>query len=149
MKQLLLRPRTFHVNLQKSYLVSKLIRDRWLYFMLLPGVFYFLLFKYVPMAGIVIAFQEYSPFKGVTGSKWIGLEHFHLLFGDPVFRMLLKNTLTLSLLNIVFAFPLPIIVALMLNEMKNVAYKRLVQTLIYIPHFMSWVIVIGMFFRIV
>ncbi|MFC5649540.1 ABC transporter permease [Paenibacillus solisilvae] len=146
MKQTVLPPPASHAALKKGDVTGKLIRDRWLYFMLLPGVVYFLVFKYLPMAGIVIAFQEYSPFKGIAGSTWIGLEHFRLLFNDPVFWMLIKNTLALSFLNIIFAFPLPIIVALMLNEMRNLAYKRLVQTMIYIPHFMSWVIVIGMFY---
>ncbi|MFC3798454.1 ABC transporter permease [Cohnella sp. GCM10012308] len=122
--------------------------DRWLYLMLLPGVIYFLLFKYGPMWGIVIAFQDYSPFLGMTGSEWVGMKHFHRLFTDPTFFMLLKNTLLLSLLNIAFVFPMPIILALMLNELRAAKFKRIIQTLIYIPHFMSWVIIVGIFYVI-
>jgi putative aldouronate transport system permease protein len=129
-------------------MLRKMVMDRWLYVMLLPGVIYFLLFKYVPMGGIVVAFQDYSPFQGITGSKWVGVKHFERLFTDPTFFMLLKNTLLLSLMNLAFVFPMPIIIALMLNEMRSAKYKRIVQTMIYIPHFMSWVIVVGIFYVI-
>jgi putative aldouronate transport system permease protein len=122
--------------------------DRWLYIMLLPGVIYFLLFKYGPMWGIIIAFQDYSPFQGMTGSKWVGMKHFIRLFSDPTFFALLRTTLLLSLMNIVFVFPMPIVVALLLNELRTEKFKKVIQTLIYIPHFMSWVIIIGMFFVI-
>ncbi|WP_082927486.1 ABC transporter permease [Paenibacillus oryzisoli] len=123
--------------------------DRWLYLMLLPGIIYFLLFKYGPMWGIVIAFQDYSPFQGMTGSKWVGMKHFHRLFTDPTFFVLLKNTLLLSVMNLAFVFPMPIIFALMLNELRTAKFKRIIQTLIYIPHFMSWVIIVGMFYVII
>ncbi|MDI4646351.1 ABC transporter permease [Cohnella hashimotonis] len=125
-----------------------MMMDRWLYLMLLPGVIFFLLFKYGPMWGIVIAFQDYSPFLGMTGSEWVGMKHFHRLFTDPTFFMLLKNTLLLSLLNIALVFPMPIIFALMLNEVRTAKFKRIIQTLIYIPHFMSWVIIVGIFYVI-
>ncbi|MGG1516601.1 ABC transporter permease subunit [Paenibacillus oryzisoli] len=129
-------------------MLRKMRMDRWLYFMLLPGIIYFLLFKYGPMWGIVIAFQDYSPFQGMTGSKWVGLKHFHRLFTDPTFFMLLKNTLLLSFMNIAFVFPMPILFALLLNELRTVKFKRVIQTLIYIPHFMSWVIIVGVFYVI-
>jgi putative aldouronate transport system permease protein len=116
--------------------------------MLLPGLVYYGLFKYGPMWGIAIAFQDFSPFHGIAGSEWVGLKHFERLFSDPNFFQLLNNTLMLSLLNLVFVFPMPILVALMLNELRHAAYKRVIQTAIYVPHFMSWVIVIGMFFVI-
>jgi putative aldouronate transport system permease protein len=125
-----------------------MVMDRWLYIMLLPGVIYFLIFKYGPMWGIVIAFQNYSPFQGVSGSPWVGFKHFDRLFGDPTFFMLLKNTLLLSILNLVFVFPAPIVIALMLNELRKETFKRWIQTLIYIPHFMSWAIIISMFYVI-
>jgi putative aldouronate transport system permease protein len=128
--------------------LRKIKMDRWLYIMLLPGVIYFLLFKYGPMWGIIIAFQDYSPFQGMTGSKWVGMKHFIRLFSDPTFFALLRNTLLLSLMNIVFVFPMPIVVALLLNELRTEKFKKVIQTLIYIPHFMSWVIIIGMFFVI-
>lgn len=125
---------------------GKLLKDRWLYVMLLPGIVYFFIFKYAPMWGIAIGFQDYSPFQGIAGSKWVGLKHFIRLFSEPVFFMLLKNTLILSLVNLMFVFPMPIVAALMLNELKKEWFKKSVQTLIYIPHFMSWVIIIGMFY---
>ncbi|CAN7612072.1 ABC transporter permease [Paenibacillus sp. LjRoot56] len=127
-------------------LTGKLLKDRWLYLMLLPGIVYFLLFKYGPMWGIAIGFQDYSPFQGMSGSKWVGLKHFIRLFSEPTFFKLLKNTLILSLVNLIIVFPMPIIVALMLNELRKERFKKAIQTLIYIPHFMSWVIIIGMFY---
>ncbi|MCY9393505.1 ABC transporter permease subunit, partial [Bacillus haynesii] len=104
------------------------------------------LFKYVPMWGIVIAFQDYQPFLGITGSEWVGFKHFERLFTEPTFFMLLKNTLILFFLNLVVFFPIPIILALLLNEVRVALFKKFVQTLIYIPHFMSWVIVVSLSF---
>lgn len=127
-------------------LIGKMLKDRWLYLMLSPGIVYFLLFKYGPMWGIAIGFQDYSPFQGITGSKWVGLKHFIRLFTEPIFFNLLKNTLILSLINLIIVFPMPIVVALMLNELRKEKFKKAIQTLIYIPHFMSWVIIIGMFY---
>lgn len=128
--------------------LRKILMDRWLYVMLLPGIIYFILFKYGPMWGIVIAFQDYSPFQGMLSSKWVGMKHFNRLFGDPTFFMLLKNTLLLSMMNLVFVFPMPIVAALLLNELRVERFKRIIQTMIYVPHFMSWAIIIGMFFVI-
>lgn len=121
-------------------------RDHWLYIMALPGILYFILFKYWPMGGVIIAFQDFHPFTGFTGSKWVGLKHFHRLFSDPDFFMLLRNTLLLSVYQLVFAFPAPILLSLMLNELRREWFKRSIQTLVYIPHFMSWVVVVSMFF---
>lgn len=123
--------------------MAVLIRNKWLYAMLLPGLLYFLVFKYLPMWGMLIAFQKYQPFLGIMGSEWIGLAHFERFFGDSDFWMLFRNTLMLALYNIVFFFPLPIILALLLNELRLEAFKRTVQTIIYVPHFISWVVVIG------
>lgn len=111
--------------------------------MIFPGLVYFIIFKYLPMGGLVIAFQDYQPFLGITGSEWVGFKHFIRLFTEPTFMMLLRNTLVLFALNIVIFFPLPIIVALMLNELKNRHLKSWIQTIIYIPHFMSWVIIVS------
>lgn len=111
--------------------------------MIFPGLVYFIIFKYLPMGGLVIAFQDYQPFLGITGSEWVGFKHFIRLFTEPTFMMLLRNTLILFALNIVIFFPLPIIVALMLNELKNRHLKSWIQTIIYIPHFMSWVIIVS------
>ncbi|MFE5321806.1 ABC transporter permease [Paenibacillus sp. NPDC056579] len=112
--------------------------------MLLPGILFFALFKYLPMLGAVIAFQDYQPFAGILKSQWVGIKHFHRFFTDPVFWMLFKNTLLLAVYNLVFFFPLPIILALMLNEVRKEIYKRFIQTIIYIPHFISWVVVAGL-----
>ena len=109
--------------------------------MLIPGAIYFILFRYAPMFGVIMAFQQYSPFQGLLGSRWVGLQHFKTFFTGADFWMLLKNTLWLSFLSLVFYFPAPIILSLFLNEMKNQVFKRTIQTFIYVPHFISWVIV--------
>jgi putative aldouronate transport system permease protein len=118
-----------------------LLRYRWLYLLLLPGLVYFIVFKYLPMYGLTIAFKDYVPFLGYSGSQWVGLEHFEALFTGPDFGRLMVNTLILALLTIVFVFPAPIVVALLLNELRIRVLKRSVQSLIYIPHFLSWTIV--------
>lgn len=122
-------------------LIRRLQRDKWMYLLLLPGVLYFLIFKYVPMWGVVLAFKNYQPFLGFMKSEWVGLEHFRNFFQNPDFVKLLRNTLLLSLYNLIFFFPAPIILALMLNEIRIALYKKAIQTLIYIPHFISMVIV--------
>lgn len=125
----------------KTSLPRRMRRYRWLYFMLIPGVAYFVIFKYWPMYGLRIAFQDYIPFLGYSGSPWVGFKHFIRLFTTPDFSMVMSNTLILAGLNILFVFPAPIIVALLLNELRVSIVKRLVQTAIYIPHFLSWTIV--------
>lgn len=112
-----------------------------LYLMLLPGVIYFILFKYIPMGGIAIAFQNYSPYLGISESQWVGLMHFKNFFAGQDFGKLLMNTLAISFLNLIFYFPMPIIIALFLNEIKHPLYKKTIQTLVYIPHFVSMVVV--------
>ncbi|WP_090823197.1 sugar ABC transporter permease [Paenibacillus sp. yr247] len=119
----------------------KWLTDWELYMLLLPGLAFFLIFKYAPMFGIVMAFQDYSPFQGITGSKWVGFKHFADMFAYDGFWRLLRNTLLISCYNIVFYFPAPIIVALMLNEIRREWFKKSVQTIIYLPHFISWVVV--------
>ena len=122
---------------------SEVKRDRWLYLLLLPGLIYFIVFKYLPMFGIVIAFENYVPFSGVLGSQWVGLKWFQYFFKFPAWINYLKNTLILSVMNLVFYFPAPIILALLLNEMRNVHYKKTLQTMLYVPHFISIVIVVS------
>ena len=121
-------------------------RDRWLYLLLLPGLIYFIVFKYLPMFGIVIAFENYVPYSGVLGSQWVGLKWFQYFFKFPAWINYLKNTLILSVMNLVFYFPAPIILALLLNEMRNVHYKKTLQTMLYVPHFISIVIVVSITF---
>lgn len=135
----------FQTKKQKrnSELKKRLWRNKWLYVMLLPGVLYFIIFKYLPMYGLVISFQDYKPYQGITGSEWVGMEHFKRLFAEPEFFNILKNTLILFGLNLFIYFPVPIILALMLNELRGHFFKRLFQTLVYLPHFMSWVIIVS------
>lgn len=120
--------------------------NKWLYFMVLPGVLYFIVFKYIPMGGLVIAFQDYQPFLGILGSPFVGVKHFMRLFTEDTFVLLLRNTLMIFGLNIAFSFPFPIILALMLNELRQEKLKKGIQTIIYLPHFMSWVIVVSIFY---
>ncbi|WP_019908626.1 ABC transporter permease [Paenibacillus sp. HW567] len=132
-----------------SELKKRLWRNKLLYVMLLPGVLYFVIFKYLPMYGLIISFQDYKPYQGITGSDWVGLKHFQRLFTEPDFLNILGNTLILFGMNILFYFPIPIILALMLNELRGTFFKRTFQTLIYLPHFMSWVIVVSISFVMV
>ncbi|WP_251551589.1 ABC transporter permease [Neobacillus muris] len=123
--------------------LAGMVRNRYLYIMLIPGILFFIIFKYVPMGGIIISFQDYQPFLGIADSPWVGLKHFERLFTEPTFFMLLGNTLLLFALNLLIFFPIPIILALMLNEVRSKFFKSAVQTVIYIPHFMSWVIIVS------
>ncbi|MDF2936006.1 MAG: protein lplB [Paenibacillaceae bacterium] len=123
--------------------LKRIVRNRWLYFMMLPGILYFLIFKYAPMYGVLLAFKNYQPFLGFIDSQWVGMKHFSRFFGDPLFWQLLKNTMILALYNIAFFFPLPIVISLLLNELRMEGYKRVVQTMIYVPHFMSWVVIVS------
>lgn len=121
-----------------------MLRDRYLVLMALPAIAYFLIFHYYPMYGLVIAFQDYSPGKGIWGSTWVGLKHFEQFFGGYYFVRLLGNTLKTSFYSLLWGFPLPIIFALMLNEFREGAFKRTVQTVSYLPHFISLVVTCGM-----
>ncbi len=116
-------------------------RKKYLYIMLIPGVFYFLIFHYVPMYGVLIAFKDFSFKKGILGSDWIGLENFRYMFQLDNFYTVFKNSISLSLLRIVFTFPIPILLALLMNDIKNARYQKFLQTLFYLPHFVSWVVI--------
>ena len=121
-------------------------REVWvLWLIALPGVLHFVIFRYVPLLGNFIAFQDYSIFKGVLGSSWVGFKHFIRMFTFAEFRMILGNTLLLSFYSIVFGFPAPLILSLFLNEIRWTRTKKVVQTVLYLPHFLSWVIVGGLF----
>lgn len=133
-------------SIKRSQLVRDLIRDRWMYLLLFPGILYFVVFKYVPMLGLVMAFQDYKPFTGFINSPWVGFKHFERFFMEPQFWSLFRNTLLLAIYNLVFFFPLPIILALMINEARREMFKRVVQTLLYLPHFISWVVAVGIFY---
>lgn len=116
--------------------------------MIWPGIAFLLLFSYVPMAGVLMAFKEYDIFQGMINSPWVGMRQFKLLADTPDLAMIVRNTLVIALLKLAFIFPAPIVLALMLNEVKRMAFKRVVQTLTYLPHFISWVIVSGLVFSI-
>lgn len=122
----------------------ELKRDRYLYLLALPGILFFIIFKYIPITNLIIGFQNYSPYQGILGSEWVGFEHFTRFFSNPDFWILLRNTLGISVMNLVFFFPAPIILALMMNEVRSQLMKRMVQSLIYIPHFLSWVLIYGL-----
>ncbi|MEK3719405.1 ABC transporter permease [Paenibacillus sp. FSL H8-0034] len=127
----------------RSRVLAILMRDKYLYLLALPGILYIIIFKYVPMWGIVIAFQDYSPYRGVMNSAWVGFEHFNRFFSNPDFMLLFRNTMAINILNLVFYFPLPILVALLLNEVVGNKFKKTVQSIVYLPHFLSWVIIVG------
>ena len=115
-----------------------------LYLMLLPVAIYMILFNYIPMGGLVIAFKNYKPFKGIFGSDWVGLKQFIRLFSMGKFHTVVKNTLTLSLYSLLAGFPLPILLALLLNSCGNQRLKKTVQTVTYAPHFISMVVIVAM-----
>jgi len=118
-------------------------KNRHYYILLLPALLFFIFFHYVPMAGIILAFKDFSYSNGILGSEWVGLEHFRRLFESASFYEVLSNTLIISFYRIAFVFVSPIIFALLLNELRNAKFKRFVQTLSYLPHFISWVVLGG------
>lgn len=126
---------------KKSSLLRSLKMDKWLYLLMIPGLIHYALFKYAPMWGVLISFQNYNPYRGFLGSEWVGFKHFIQFFTGPNFIPLFRNTLWISLLNIILTFPAPILLALLINELKYQKFKKVVQTCVYIPHFLSWVIV--------
>ncbi|MCS7462533.1 ABC transporter permease subunit [Paenibacillus doosanensis] len=124
-------------------MVRYLNKKKYLYLLLLPCVAYFLVFNYVPMYGVLMAFKDFNFAKGIVHSPWVGFDNFKYMFGLSDFYKVFWNSLYLGVLRIVFGFPLPIILALLLNEMRNLAYQRVTQTVIYLPHFISWVVIGG------
>ena len=128
--------------------VNWLKRDWRLYAMLAIPVIWYLLFCYKPMVGVIIAFQKYSLVKGMWGSRWVGLDNFEFVMGLRDFPLALKNTLYLNLLGLFVGFPVPIVLAIMLNEIQHNGVKRVSQTLLYLPHFLSWIIIGGMVLKI-
>lgn len=121
-----------------------LIKNRIVYLMWIPVLAYYLVFHYAPMGGIVIAFQNYKPFKGITGSQFVGMKWFIDFLTGPYAWRVIRNTLIISLQNIVFGFPMPILLALMINEVKSTKLKKTVQTVSYMPHFISLIVVCGL-----
>lgn len=119
-------------------------RSKWMYLLMVLPILYYAIFCYAPMYGILIAFEDYKIAKGVFGSEWVGFKWFAKFITDPYFWNLVKNTLLLNIYGLLWGFPIPIILALMLNEVRHSGYKRVIQTLSYLPHFISTVVVCGM-----
>lgn len=143
--------RVIQKNKKKSTsneLIKYMKKNKWLYILLIPGLLYFILFRYIPMFGLIIAFKDYDIFLGMFDSAWVGLQNFREIFSSTDFKQVFSNTMIISLLKICIGFPVPIILALMLNEMKNVRFGRLSQTFLYLPHFLSWVVVGGIMLNV-
>lgn len=124
-------------------LLKKIVRNRQIYLMLLPVVVFYIIYNYVPMYGIVLAWKEWRPKYGVVGSPWIGWENFQTIFTQKALSNAIRNTVIISSLKLLFCFPLPILFALFLNEIKRPGFKKAVQTMMYLPNFISWVILGG------
>ena len=120
-------------------------RDRYLYLFLVPIVLYIVIFKYLPMLGTVMAFQNFKIARGIFESPWVGLKHFEALLTSPDFWSVLTNTIMLNVWLIVFGFPVPILLAILLNEIRSKVFKNSVQSILYVPHFISWVVLGGIF----
>ncbi|MFC3798468.1 ABC transporter permease [Cohnella sp. GCM10012308] len=127
----------------KPTLIRNLKRDRTYFLLLAPVLLYYVLFKYVPMFGIVVSFKDYNLFAGVWKSDWVGLKYYKMFFQNPDAYDIIKNTFVLGIYKVVFGFPAPIVLALLLNELRWKAYKRFVQTVSYLPHFLSAVVASG------
>ncbi|WP_246553644.1 ABC transporter permease [Paenibacillus tritici] len=119
-------------------------RNKLLWLLFLPCLLYYLIFKYLPMFGLVITFKDYNLFKGIWASSWVGFKYYRMFLENPDFLLLMKNTFLLGLYRLVFGFPAPILLAILLNEVRKASFKRLVQTVSYLPHFISNVIVASM-----
>lgn len=123
--------------------ISRVSKMRHYYLLLVPIFVYFVLFHYLPMYGVVLAFKDFNPRLGIFGSPWIGLHHFERFIGSYHFERVVGNTLIISLLRLALGFPAPILLALLLNEIRRTTFKRVVQTISYLPHFISWVVMAG------
>ncbi|MEK3989711.1 MULTISPECIES: ABC transporter permease subunit [Robertmurraya] len=133
-------------TVKKGLKLKKILTNYQLYLFLLPALIYFIVFHYVPMYGVLIAFKDFVATKGIMGSPWVGFKHFERFFDSYQFWSLIKNTLGLSVTQLVVGFPLPIFLALMLNQMRSEKSKRFVQTVVYAPHFISVVVLAGMIY---
>lgn len=134
----------YSLSAKKKPFKKRFIDSRYLLLLVLPCIIYFILFHYIPMWGILISFKDYSPFKGFWGSSWTGFKHYKMFLSSPDAFKLIKNTFLLSFYSLIWSFPAPIIFALILNEVRNLRFKKIVQTVSYMPHFISTVVVVGM-----
>ncbi len=125
-------------------LQTRFRKDKMLYVMLIPGILFYIIFEYIPMYGVIIAFKKYSIAKGILASQWVGLKHFESFINMPGAWTLVRNTLLISIYELFWAFPAPIVLAALLHELRSVLFKRVVQTISYLPHFVSTVVIVGM-----
>lgn len=133
---------------RKGHLFSEMLKYKYIYLLLLPALVYFVIFCYVPMYGVILAFKDFNYSKGIMGSPWIGLGNFKDLLTDANFRIALRNTLVISISKLVITFPCPIIMAVLLNEISRSKLKRLYQTVFTFPHFVSWIVISGIIVNI-
>lgn len=136
-----IKKKPFKLRLKKAF-----IRDWQLYILVIPALTYFFIFDFIPMYGVQIAFRDYTPAGGFTGSEWVGLEHFRRFFGAPRFWQILKNTIRLGLYGLFGGFPFPIILALIVNQCKYMKFKKVYQMIVYTPHFISITVLCGMLY---
>jgi len=134
-------------TLRKQSSLKYLLKYKWLYLFILPGALTVFIFNYVPLWGLIMAFQNFEPTKGVWGSSFSGLSNFKDVFIHPDFIRIMRNTLAISGLGFIIGFPLPILVALLINEVRSLKYKKIIQTISYLPHFISWVVVAGIMYE--
>ena len=132
------------VKLRRKRFVRGILVNWQLYLFVLPAIAYFIIFQYVPMYGVQIAFKDYKTSLGFWGSKWVGFKHFIRFFNSYYFITIIRNTLTITTLSLIVGFPVPIVLALLLNEIMHEKYKKLVQTVTFAPHFISTVVICGM-----
>ena len=128
-------------DLAKRGMWRSILLYRGMFIMLLPAIAWFLIFEYYPMYGVIIAFKKYRILQGILGSPWVGLDNFERLFRSPQFLNVFRNTLLISFYKIIFGFPAPILLALLLNEVRGRHFRKVVQTISYLPHFISWVVI--------
>ncbi|GIN56749.1 putative multiple-sugar transport system permease YteP [Lederbergia ruris] len=136
------------IHKKRNQYIKNFTKHWMLYVMILPGIIFYIVFKYIPLFGSVIAFQDYQIFKGIWNSPWVGLENFQFLFSYQDFFLVLRNTATIAFYQLVFSFPAPIILALLFNEVRILLVKKTLQSLFYLPHFLSWVVVGGIVFEL-
>lgn len=136
------------IAIKKQGFFHKLCMNKDMNLMILPGIIFFFIFCYIPIYGIIIAFKDYDLMKGIMGSEWVGLKNILLFFKDPYFFRLIRNSLLLNVYSLIFAFPASIIFALLLNEVRHIRYKKFVQSISYLPYFISVVVVVGIMMQL-
>ena len=137
------KPAAPTINVRREKLTTYLWKHKYMYMMLIPAIIYYIMFCYVPMFGASMAFKKFNPMVGIWGSQWVGLKWFRQLFKLNKFYAVFTNTISISCIRLLFGFPFPIFIALLLNEIRSNRVKRVIQTAIYVPHFISWVVLGG------